>query len=224
MCKGNTMIKKTLGIVLFVLCACAQDPYHLKIDNQMAAQHGKSIYFRSSMRSNYAGQVRRVLSNKFSESGMRTATAAENADLIAIFDIETFYKNSGEYKNTSYANTINDSALFTAQEDGNSLSYSGNANMVVNRDQTCFTLNIGQKETSYAMYTSSFCAYDVKETEEMLPLVLDIYGKYANYQSADVGVQCLTSVNNDVSCDAVHDRQQAFINSLWIDHDIVDDY
>lgn len=217
-------MKKSLGIWgCLVLAACAQDPYRLKIDNNMAGDHGKSIYFRSNLRSSYAGQIRRVLSNKFGEVGMKTATAAEDADFIAIFDIETFYKQTQAYKNTSYANTRSDSALFTAEEEGTSLDYTGNANMAVDRDKTCFTLNIGRRETSIPRYTSSFCAQTTMDTEEMLPLVLDIYGKYGNYQSADVGVQCLTDQDGKISCDTVHDRQQAFINSLWVDSDIAED-
>ena len=210
-------------LVCLILAACTQDPYRLKIENNMTGDHGQSIYFRSNLRSNYAGQIRRVLSNKFGEIGMKTSASAESADFIAIFDIETFYKQTEAYKNTSYANTRSDSALFTAEEDGTSLAYTGNANMVVDRDKTCFTLNIGRRETSSPRYTSSFCAQTVMEPEDMLPLILDIYGKYGNYQSADVGVQCLTDQNGKISCDTVHDRQQAFVNSLWIDSDINDE-
>ena len=206
-----------------VLCACAQDPYKLKIDNNMAQNHGQSVYFRSNLRSNYAGQIRRILSKKFGEMGLKTATSAEQADFIAIFDIETFYKQDNAFKNTTYANTQNDTALFTAAEDGTSLDYTGNANKVVNKDQTCFTLNVGRRETSYADYTSSFCSQGVMDTEDMVPLVTDIYGKYANYQMADIGVRCLTNKTGEVSCDTVHDRQQAFIDSLWIDSEISDD-
>lgn len=217
------MKKIFVSLFCLVLAACAQDSYRLKIDNNMSGDHGKSIYFRSNLRSNYAGQIRRVLSNKFGEVGMKTSASAESADFIAIFDIETFYKQRQAYKNTTYANTQSDSALFTAEEEGTSLAYTGNANMVVDRDKTCFTLNIGRRETSTPRYTSSFCAQTVMEAEDMLPLILDIYGKYGNYQSADVGVQCLTDQNGKISCDTVHDRQQAFINSLWIDSDISDD-
>ena len=217
------MKKYVVILSSLLVAACAQDPYRLKIDNNMTNDHGQSIYFRSSLRSNYAGQIRRVLSNKFAEIGMKAATSAENADYIAIFDIETFYKQNTKYKNTSYANTAQDSALFTAEEEGVSLDYSGNANMVVDKDKTCFTLNIGRRETSNARYVSSFCADRVMEAEEMVPLVLDIYGKYGNYISADVGVQCLTSPAGDITCDTVHDRQQAFMNSLWIESEIKDD-
>lgn len=216
-------MNKNFAVMLCVfLWGCAQDPYHLKIDNNMTGDHGSSIYFRSNLRSSFAGQIRRILSNKFGEIGMKTATAAEDADFIAIFDIETFYKQTKAYKNTSYVNTQSDSALFTAEE-GTSLAYTGNANMVVDHDKTCFTLNIGRRESSVARYTSSFCAETIMEPEEMLPLVLDIYGKYGNYQSADVGVRCLTDQSGKISCDTIHDHQQAFVNSLWIDSEIHED-
>jgi len=208
------------GVVALALCACAQDPYRLQIENNMGNEHGQSIYFRSNLRSAYASQIRRVLSNKFSESGMKTATSATDADFIGIFDIETFYKQDSAYKNTSYANTQNDAVLFTADEDATSLAYTGNANMKVDKDKTCFTLNMGRKDTSKVLYNSTFCASRVYEPEEMLPQILDIYAKYANYESANIGVQCLQNANEQISCDAVHDRQQAFVNSLWIDREI----
>lgn len=211
-----------LGCLLLI--SCAQDPYRLKIDNNLGNSHGQSIYFRSNLRSTYAGQIRRALSQKFGEIGMKTATSAENADFIAIFDIETLYHQTDQFKNVSYANTQSDAVLFTDDDEANSLGFSGNANMNVSHDQTCFTLNIGRKGTSAISYGSSFCADEVQETEDMLPKVLDIYQKYATYQQANVGVQCITSADGQtISCDPVHDRQQAFINSLWIDHDIKED-
>lgn len=217
-------MKKFAAVCLCgVLCACAYDPYKLKVDNRMAEAHGKSIYFRSSLRSSYAGQIRRMLSNKFGEMGIKTATAAENADYIAIFDIETFYRQTTPYKNTSFMNTMSDSVLFSDSEDAHSLYFSGNANMQVDRDQTCFTLNMGPKGTSNVLYASSFCARDVMETEQFVPYVLDIYGKYATYQNADVGIQCLDNPDGSVSCNPMHDRQQAFINSLWIEQKISED-
>lgn len=216
-------MKKHL-IVLFGLLAasCAQDPYRLKINSNIGGEHGKSIYFRSNLRSSYAGQIRGVLSKKFAQSGMKTATAAENADFIGIFDIETFYKQDPASSGRSYANIQSDMPLFSAAENETALSYSGNADMKVDHDQTCFTLKIGRRDTSYILYSSSFCSADVYETEDMVPVVMDIYSKYANYQSADVGVQCLNDADGKVSCDTVHDRQQAFINSLWIDRGISD--
>lgn len=217
-------MKKFLLIAVgLILSACAQDPYHLKINNSLAEAHGQSIYFRSNMRSEYSGQIRRILSKKLGESGLKTATSTDNADYIAIFDIENFYKNSGDYKNTSYTNTATNTPLFTTEEESSAMAYTGNANMVVNSDKTCFTLKIGRKDTSNIAYDSSFCASDIFEVEQMLPLVLDVYSKYGNYTSADVGVQCITNLQNEISCSAIHDRQQAFINSLWIEHNIVDD-
>lgn len=217
-------MKKFLWLFAVVaLSACAQDPYHLKIENTMADAHGQSVYYRSSLRSNYAGQIRRVLSNKMGEIGLKTATSAEIADYIGIFDIETFYAQSGEKFNPDAFKQTNENAyLFSDDESSESMYFSGNANVVVDHDKTCFTLKIGPKGTSVVRYSSSFCADGVLDTEEMLPLVLDIYGKYANYQQADVGVQCRTNEAGDVSCDAMYDRQKAFMNSWWMDKDIVD--
>lgn len=216
-------MKKYLIVLLsLAAAACAQDPYRLKINNSMGGEHGKSIYFRSNLRSSYAGQIRGVLSKKFAQSGMKTATAAENADFIGIFDIETFYKQTGKASPATYSSIQDDTPLFSSAENETAISYSGNADMVVNQDQTCFTLKIGRRDTSYITYSSSFCAGEVYETEEMLPMVVDIYSKYANYQSADAGVQCLSDASGKVSCDTVHDRQQAFINSLWIDREIAE--
>ena len=56
--------------------------------------------------------------------------------------------------------------------------------------------------------------------EEMLPEILDVYAKYATYQRADVGINCMQNEAGDVSCNAINDRQQQFINSLWIDRSI----
>ncbi len=217
------MKKILLSLLILVLGGCAQDEYRLKINNDLAEDHGKSVYFRSNLRSNYAGQIRRTLSQKFSEMGLKAATSPENADLIAIFDIETFYAQTEAYKNTSYANTEGDSVLFTDQEEANSLDYSGNANVKVEQDQTCFTVNVGPKGTSFIKYNSSFCYREVMETEDMLPRVLDIYGKYATYQRADVGVQCIANEDKSISCQPLHDRQQAFVNSFWINKEISDD-
>ena len=215
-------MKKLLLLTLCLLSACAHDPYKLEISNNLADDHGQSIYFRSSLRSAYAGQIRRVLSKKFGEIGMKTATSAENADFIAIFDIETFYKQSGKYKDASYANNST-GFLFSGDENSSSQYFSGNANMQTDRDETCFTLNIGRKDTSLVVYSSTFCADTTYETEEFLPLVLDVYSKYGNYTTANVGVQCVTSPEGDVACNPIHDRQQAFINSLWIDRQISTD-
>lgn len=221
----DRLMKKSLPILLsLLLCACAQDPYHLKVSSAMGNEHGQSIYFRSNMRSTYAAQIRRVLGQKFGEIGMKTATSAENADFIGIFDVETFYADSGTYANTTYNNTANDAPLFTDSTDGSTLDYSGNANVTVNKDKTCFTLKIGRKNTSNLSYDSSFCADAVEDTEDMLPKILDIYGKYGNYERADVGVQCLSDTAGQISCDTVHDRQKAFMNSLWIDSAITEDY
>ena len=200
--------------ILMLISACAQDAYRLKVENGIGRYHGQSIYFRSSMRSSFAGQIRRVLSNKFATIGMKTATTAQDADFIAIFDVEPFYKQEKAYKNTSFANTARDMPLFTAQEEGSSLAYTGNANMKVEYDKTCFTLNIGKTETSDVLYASSFCARGIVETEDMLPLITNVYEQYASYGAVDVGA---------VNCQPVRDQQQAFINSLWIDHEIVDD-
>lgn len=215
-------MKKLLLISLCLLSACAQDPYKLQISNTLADSHGQSIYFRSSLRSSYAGQIRRVLSKKFGEIGMKTAASAETADFIAIFDIETFYKQSGKYKDAAYANNST-GVLFSSDENASSQYFSGNANMQTDRDQTCFTLNIGRKDTSNIVYASTFCADTTYETEDFLPLVLDVYSKYGNYTTANVGIQCMTNPEGKVACDPIHDRQQAFINSLWIDRQISDD-
>lgn len=209
--------------LLMFMTACAQDAYHLKVDNNINEYHGHSIYFRSNMRSAFAGQIRRVLSNRFATIGMKTSTNANDADLIAVFDVEPFYKQENAYKNTSFSNTISDTPLFTAEEEGSSLSYTGNANMKVEYDKTCFTVNIGRKETSDVLYASSFCARGIVETEEMLPLITNVYEQYANYGAIDVGMQCIANVDDTVNCQPIRDRQQAFIKSLWIDHEIVED-
>lgn len=218
-------MKKFLIILCGVMfAACAQDPYRLKISNNMAQEHGKSIYFRSNMRSSYAGKIRSALSKKFADSGMKTATAADVADFIGVFDVETFYKQDDVSQSGTYFKTQNDDMpLFAASENESAMAYSGNANMVVDHDQTCFTLKIGRKNTSSVLYSSSFCAGEVVDTENMVPMVESIYGKYANYQSADVGVQCFSGMDGQADCDTVHDRQQAFINSLWVDSEITDD-
>ena len=215
-------MKKLLLLAICLLTACAQDPYKLKISNTLADDHGQSIYFRSSLRSSYAGQIRRVLSKKLGEIGMKTAASAETSDFIAIFDIETFYKQSGKYKDAAYANNST-GVLFSSDENASSQYFSGNANMQTDRDQTCFTLNIGRKDTSNIVYASTFCADATYETEDFLPLVLDVYSKYGNYTTANVGIQCMTNPEGKVACDPIHDRQQAFINSLWIDRQISDD-
>ncbi len=215
-------MKKLLYLAICLLTACAQDPYKLKISNTLADDHGQSIYFRSSLRSSYAGQIRRVLSKKLGEIGMKTAASAETSDFIAIFDIETFYKQSGKYKDAAYANNST-GVLFSSDENASSQYFSGNANMQTDRDQTCFTLNIGRKDTSNIVYASTFCADTTYETEDFLPLVLDVYSKYGNYTTANVGIQCMTNPEGKVACDPIHDRQQAFINSLWIDRQISDD-
>lgn len=210
------------GILL--VASCAQDPYRLKIDNTLGAEHGKSIYFSSNLRSSYAGQIRGVLSKNFAKSGMKTATSAQTADFIGIFDIETFYKPEDSYESKTYFKSSNeDVPLFSSLENETAMSYSGNSDIKVDHDQTCFTLKIGKKDTSYVKYSSSFCTGEIMETEEMVPMIMSIYGKYGNYQSADVGVQCFNSADGQVDCDTVHDRQQAFINSLWIDGEITDD-
>lgn len=216
------MKKLFLILAAFVLSSCAQDPYRLKVSSQMAKEHGKSVYFRSNMRSTYAGQIRRVLGNKFGEIGIKTATSTENADFIGIFDIETLYADSG-VSSVAYKGNAGETPLFTDSTDGHGLDYSGNENMKVDKDKTCFTLKIGRKNTSNPSYDSSFCADAVEETEEMLPKIIDIYTKYGNYESADVGVQCLSDIEGKVSCDVIHNRQKAFINSLWIDSTITDD-
>lgn len=215
-------MKKLLLLAICLLTACAQDPYKLKISNTLADDHGQSIYFRSSLRSSYAGQIRRVLSKKLGEIGMKTAASVETSDFIAIFDIETFYKQSGKYKDAAYANNST-GVLFSSDENASSQYFSGNANMQTDRDQTCFTLNIGRKDTSNIVYASTFCADTTYETEDFLPLVLDVYSKYGNYTTANIGIQCMTNPEGKVACDPIHDRQQAFINSLWIDRQISDD-
>lgn len=217
-------MKKTLMLMFTLfLGACAQDPYHLKINNRLADDHGKSVYFRSNLRSTYAAPLRRVLSDKLGEMGLRPAASVESADLVAIFDIETFYKQTETYKDASYANINSNSVLFTDEEEADSLGYSGNANMKVDYDQTCFTMNIGPKGTSNVKYNSSFCANTPMEIEEILPQIFDVYSKYATYQYADVGVQCLPDVSGkDITCNPIHDRQQMFVDSLWREHDIVD--
>ena len=214
------MKKVYLAIITFILSSCTQDMYTLKINNNLGDEHGQSIYFRSSLRSYYAGQIRRSLSNKFSEIGMMTATNAEDSDFIAIFDVETFYKPSGEYKNISLSNTLSDSALFTTEEDARALNFSGNGNVRVDKDKTCFTLNIGRKNTSNITYSSMFCANTITETQQMIPLVLDVYSKFATYKTADMGIQCLTSQDESVSCQPATDKQQMFINSLWVESSI----
>ena len=216
---------KKLSIIscaALLLGACAQDPYHLDITNYMSGAHGQSVYYRSNMRTSYAGQIRRVLSNKFGEMGLKPATSAEIADYIAIFDIETFYKQSSDKFNpAAFENKENTSVLFSDTEDDESLSFSGNANMSVDYDKTCFTLKMGPKGTSRVAYSSSFCANGVRDVEEMLPAVLDVYGKYATYQSANIGVRCLQSETGEIiSCSAINDRQQEFMNSLWIERRI----
>ena len=213
---------------LFFCCAalfgCAQDPYHLDIVNNMSDAHGKSVYYRSNMRSAYAGQLRRVLSKKFGEMGIIPATAVDHADYIAIFDVETFYKQSGDKFNpAAFESSQNQSILFSDAEEGESLGFSGNANMVVDRDKTCFTLKIGKKGTSRISYNSTFCANGVRDTEEMLPAIEDIYSKYATYQRANVGVRCQKTQAEDVVCSAINDRQQEFLNSLWAERGIPED-
>ena len=92
--------------------------------------------------------------------------------------------------------------------------------MIVDHDKTCFTLKMGPKGTSRILYSSSFCADGVLDSEEMLPAVIDVYSKYATYQSANTGVRCLQNEAGEVSCNAINDRQQEFINSLWIERSI----
>ena len=210
---------------VLLLSSCAQDPYHLDIANHMSGAHGQSVYYRSNMRTAYAGQIRRVLSNKFKEMGIKPATSAEIADYIAIFDIETFYKQAGDKFNPAAFETKENAAvLFSdAEDDDESLGFSGNANMAVDYDKTCFTLKMGPKGTSKIAYSSSFCANGVRDTEEMLPVVLDVYDKYATYQWADVGVRCMQHEGGDVFCSAINDRQQEFFKSLWIERNIAED-
>ena len=218
-------MKKSLIVLLAIIsAACAQDPYRLKINNDLSGEHGKSIYFRSNLRSEYAGKIRGVLSKKFADSGMKTAASADSADFIGIFDIETFYKQDGDSQSRTYFKTQDDDMpLFAASENESAMAYSGNSDMTVDHDKTCFTLKIGRKDSSFVMYSSSFCAGEIVDTENMVPMAMSIYGKYGNYQSTDVGVQCFTSADGQVDCDTVHDRQQAFIDSLWIDSEISED-
>ena len=212
-------------LVLFTLVGCAQDPYRLKISNTLAQEHGQSIYFRSGMRSNYASEIRRVLSKKFGQIGMKTATSAENADFIGIFDADTIYKANidGGIRNFSNANNAQEVPLFADGLDGRTADYSDNKQIKTDRDKTCFTLKIGRKNTSSASNDSYFCADTIEEMEEMLPKVIDVYEKYGSYQSADIGMQCLTNADGKTDCQPVRDQRQAFIKSLWIDHEITDD-
>lgn len=215
------MKKSGIFAIILLMCSCAQDPYHLKIDNNMNRAHGSSVYYRSNMRTSYAGQLRRLLSNKFGEMGLKPATAVDHADYIAIFDVETLYKQSNNKFNPAAYNTSeNTSVLFSDAEDDESLGFSGNANMSVEYDKTCFTLKMGKKGTSGVEYNSSFCANMIKDTEEMIPLILDVYEKYATYQYADVGVKCLQNESGNVVCTAINDRQQEFLNSLWRESEI----
>ena len=140
-------------------------------------------------------------------------------------ELSVFLSGSGTYtvKDKSYEFRAGDVFLFSGDENSSSQYFSGNANMQTDRDETCFTLNIGRKDTSRVVYSSTFCADTTYETEEFLPLVLDVYSKYGNYTTANVGVQCVTSPEGDVACNPIHDRQQAFINSLWIDRQISTD-
>ena len=218
------MKKSSLIFLSLLLAACAQDPYRLKISSTMAQEHGQSIYFRSGMRSNYAGEIRRMLSRKFGEIGMKTATSAENADFIAIFDVDTIYKSTDTGGVRSFAaDGQSEIPLFADGLDGRTQDYVGNSEIKADRDKTCFTLKIGRKNTSHASYDSYFCSDIQEDTEEMLPRVLDVYSKYGTYESANVGMQCLADASGKVSCDVVRDQQQAFIKSLWIDHDITED-
>ena len=203
--------------------ACANDAYKLKISNNMADAHGHGVYFRSSIRNSYAGEIRKALSNKFAQMGIRTATSTDNADYIAIFDIETFYKQDTSFKNTSMADSYSDKILFSGENDGETLFFSGNKNINVDTDRTCFTLNIGKKNTSDILYASTFCANEIIELEEFVPYVVDVYSKFATYKNANIGVQCINSASGKISCDTINDRQKAFINSLWTDSRIKQD-
>lgn len=91
-------MKKLLLLTLCLLSACAQDPYKLEISNNLADDHGQSIYFRSSLRSAYAGQIRRILSKKFGEIGMKTATSAENATLSPFLILKLFISRAANIK------------------------------------------------------------------------------------------------------------------------------
>lgn len=217
------MKKAFLIFAGLLLSACAQDPYRLKISSTMAREHGQSVYFRSGMRSNYAAELRKMLSRKFGEIGMKTATSAENADFIAIFDIDTVYKSndSGGVRTLAVGN--DDIPLFADGLDGRTQDYASNPEIKADRDKTCFTLKIGRKNTSSASYDSYFCSDVAEETEDMLPKILNVYGKYGNYESANIGMQCLADAGGKVECNPVRDQRQAFINSLWIDYDITDD-
>lgn len=218
------MKKYSLIFMSLLLGACSQTPYHLKISNTMAQEHGKSVYFRSSMRSNYAGEIRRMLSNKFGEIGLKTATSAENADFIAIFDIDTIYKSSDSGGVRNFVPGSNrDIPLFADGLDGRTQDYIGNGEIPADHDKTCFTLKMGQKNTSHAGYDSYFCADTTEEIEEMLPKIIDVYGKYGTYESANVGMQCLPDASGKIACDVVRDPRKAFVKSLWIEHDITED-
>ena len=212
-------MKKIFLLMYLFLAGCATAPYHLKVRNDLANDHGKSVYFRTSMRSTYAMEIRRALSEKLAEIGLKTATSAENADLIAIFDIETFYRQNSPYKNTSYVNTSEDAVLFSDNEEANSLDFSGNANYVPTTDQTCFSLNIGPKATSYVKYNSMFCANKIMEPEQMLPLVLNVYEQYATYQYASIGLKCsLGEDGTTASCQSGKIKRQSYIDIPWLDN------
>lgn len=221
--KENKMKKAFLLFAGLLLTACAQDPYRLKISNTLAREHGQSVYFRSGMRSNYAGDIRRVLSGKFGEIGMKTATSAENADFIAIFDIDKIYKSDDSGGARTLATNSSDVPLFADGLDGRTQDYVGNPEIKADKDKTCFTLKIGRKNTSSVSYDSYFCSDLAEETEDLLPKIIDVYGKYGNYESANVGMQCLTDISGKVECNPVRDPRQAFIKSLWIDHEITED-
>ncbi len=217
------MKKIVMLMFMLMLEACAQDPYRLRVKNDLAGYHGKSVYYRSNLRSIYAVPLRRTISEKFGEMGLKPAAVVEDADLVAIFDIETFYKQDEEYKNKTYNKVGPKAVLFTDDEESDSLGYSGNADMKITQDQTCFTMNAGPKGTSQLKYQMAFCANKQMEVDEILPQVFDVLAKYATYQYADVGVQCLPDASgSDISCNPIHDRQQMFVDSLWREHDITD--
>lgn len=212
-------MKKIYWLMCLFLAGCTGVPYHLNVRNDLAEDHGKSVYFRTNMRSTYAMEIRRELSQKFAEIGLKTATSSENADLIAIFDIETFYRQNLPYKNTSYANTNEDAVLFSDDEEANSLDFSGNANYTPTTDQTCFTLNIGPKATSYVKYNSMFCANKIMEPEQMLPLVLNVYAQYATYQYANIGLKCSLNQNGtEADCQSAKIKRQSYIDIPWVDN------